>query len=78
MRPLNEVIQDIKKHWKKPYFGAVPYLEALSKCQKITDTYMFEDAASLVNYLLANMQTFRGEKAKELKNELKEMLKENA
>ena len=29
-RTLAAIARDIRTHWKKPYFGAVPYLEAMS------------------------------------------------
>lgn len=28
-RTLAAIARDIRTHWKKPYFGAVPYLEAM-------------------------------------------------
>lgn len=30
-RPIKEIASDILKDWKKPYFGAVPYIEAMMK-----------------------------------------------
>ena len=46
----------------------------------IDDNYMFDSAKSIVAYFLSNAGTWRGEKAKEIKKELKGMigLKEHA
>lgn len=76
-RTFAAVAREIKATWTKPYFGAVPYLEALEKCET-TDkdaTYICERVKDLVPYLLCNMTTFRGADARRLKAELKEMIK---
>jgi len=75
VRPLYEIARDIRRDWKKPYFGAVPYLDAMSSLESINDMYMFDSADSVVRYFLANAGTWRGEKAREIKKELKAMLK---
>lgn len=76
-RTFSAIAAEIKKLWPKPYFGAVPYIQALLKCDT-TDPkarYMFEDVETQVLYLLANMTTFRGPDARRIKAELKSMLK---
>lgn len=75
-RALCEIASEIKALWKKPYFGAVPYLQAMLKLNSVNDKYMFEDGRSIVQYFLANAATFRGEDAKRIKAELKQHLKE--
>ena len=74
MRPLYTIAADIRKTWPKVYFGAVPYLEAMGTLNGIDDTYMLDDARSIVRYFLANASTYRGETAKAIKAELKAML----
>ena len=76
-RTFSAIAAEIKKLWPKPYFGAVPYIMALLECDTVEpdDRYMFEDVRTQVNYLLANMQTFRGPDARRIKAELKSMLK---
>lgn len=76
-RTFADIAKEIKTIWRKPYFGAVPYLDALEKINSTEKDapYLFETAGDLVSYLLANMSTFRGEDAKRIKNELKEMIK---
>ena len=76
MRKLNEIAYDIKSNWKNVYFGAVPYLNALSKLENVSDTYGMDDAVSIINYFLANATYWRGEKAREIKKELNSMLEE--
>jgi len=73
-RQVNTIAFDIKKHWKKPYFGAIPYLEAMTHLHTVNDMYMYDDGKSIVRYFLANSSTFRGEEAKRLKLELKSLL----
>jgi hypothetical protein len=64
----------VKSDWKKPYFGAVPYIDALITCQSMDSVYGVETARDLVPYFLANANTWRGETAKAVKLELKSRL----
>jgi hypothetical protein len=75
MRMLNEIAKEIRADWKKPYFGAIPYLDAMNCIQKITDNFYEDSAESIVLYFLANASTWRGETAKRIKSELRQMLK---
>lgn len=73
-RPIYEVASEIRKLWAKPYFGAVPYLDAMGSLSDKYSKYMYDDAVSIVTYFLSNATTFRGEDAKRLKKELKEIV----
>lgn len=55
------------------YFGAVPYLEAMLRLldQDQTPMYGADTLDSVILYGLSNMAQFRGERAKELKAELR-------
>lgn len=75
VRPIFEIASEIRKDWKKPYFGAVPYLEAMGTITTINEDYYADSAKSVVLYFLANAQTWRGEVARRVKAELKEMAK---
>ena len=75
MRPLFEIAKEIQGDWKKPYFGAVPYLDAMSQLSSIDDKYILDSASSIVAYFLANAGTWRGDVARRVKKELNEMLK---
>jgi len=41
----------------------------------ITDNFYLDSADMIVRYFLSNASTWRGEKAREIKKELKEMIK---
>lgn len=73
-RTLAAIARDIRTHWKKPYFGAVPYLDAMLTLGGIGDKYGLDDARSIVRYFLANANTWRGEDARRIKAELKALM----
>jgi len=73
-RPLYEIANDIRKDWgTKMYFGAKPYVQAMGTLTTIDQNYGLDSAKSIVIYFLANAQTWRGEKAKAIKAELKKI-----
>lgn len=75
-RPLNVIAREIYKDWgSKVNFAAKPYLEAMSSLNSIDDMYMFDSARIIVLYFLSNARSWKGPKAKEIKKELKDMLK---
>lgn len=75
---IAEIAQVVRRDWKpKVYFGAVPYLDAMLSLEKITDTYGADSASEIVNYFLANANTWRGEVARAVKKELNHRVKEN-
>ncbi len=74
-RPIAWIAEDIRKAWPKPYFGAVPYLRAMLSLSDVKDDYGADSGRSIVLYFLANAKTFRGDDARRLKAELKDMLK---
>lgn len=73
VRPVYEIAKEIRKDWVKPYFGAVPYLQAMSSLTSISDNYGSDSGKSVVLYFLSNASTWRGETAKAIKAELKQM-----
>jgi len=74
-RPLYQIAADIRKHWPKPYFGAVPYIAAMRDLDKVSDMYISESASSIVIYFLSNASSWRGPEAKRIKAELNAMVK---
>jgi len=70
-RPIYEIAYEIKKDWEKPYFGAVPYLEAMLTLSVLDDNFYMDSGDIIIRYFLSNASTYRGEKAKALKAELK-------
>lgn len=73
-RPLHTIARDIQRDWVKPNFAAVPYLQAMRALESISDKYYYDSAESVVRYFLANAGQWRGDKAREIKAELKAML----
>ena len=70
-RPIYTIAREIVADWKKPYFGAVPYLAAMQSLDTIDDAYGYDDARTVILYFMANATTWRGAKAREIKAELK-------
>jgi len=76
MRTLNTIAQEISADWgDKISPHAAPYLEAMSDLQSVSDNFYADSGRSVVAYFLANAQTWRGEKAREIKKELNLMIK---
>lgn len=75
MRTLSAIASEIRKDWAKPYFGAVPYLQAMSTLDDINQPYGYDSGESIVRYFLSNATTWRGDTARRIKAELKGMLK---
>lgn len=71
VRPLYQIAGQIKRDWKPVWFGAVPYLEAMTAMDHITDNYGLDSGESVVQYFLGNAATWKGETAKRIKAELK-------
>ena len=74
-RSLSVIAYDIRRHWPKVYFGAVPYLDAMTRLDSITDKFGYDSAESIVLYFLSNATTWRGDDARRLKAELKNLLR---
>lgn len=75
VRALSTIAREIRSDWKKPYFGAVPYLSAMMCLNSVDDYYGLDDGKTIVLYFLSNASTWRGETAKRIKAELKAMTK---
>lgn len=74
-RPLYVIAREIRQDWKRPYFGAVPYIEALGSLNTIADRYGLDDAEGIVLRFLSNAGTWRGETARRVKAELKKLVR---
>lgn len=71
-RNLSQIAKDIRKDWKKVYFGAEPYLYAMESINSPEPDapYFLETAKDMVIYFLHNATTWRGETARTIKKEL--------
>lgn len=75
-KSLSELAGMIRKDWAgKVYFGAKPYLSAMSTLNSIDDEYGMDSGKSIVAYFLANATTWRGQVARDVKKELNRRLK---
>jgi hypothetical protein len=74
-RSISTIARDIRRDWSKPYFGAVPYLDAMQNLDTMQDRFYYDSAESVVRYFLSNASSWKGGKAREIKAELKAMLK---
>lgn len=75
MRNLADIAQEIKSDWGKVHFGAVPYLQAMLNMSTVYDKYGNDSAKEIVLYFLSNASTYRTPKAKQLKSELRELIR---
>jgi len=73
-RSLSTIAREIRRLWAKPYFGAIPYLNAMHSMHEVSDQYGYDDGRSIVNYFLSNAASWRGPDAKRIKAELKSLV----
>lgn len=82
-RPIHVLADLIRKSWPAPYFGAVPYLQAMSRLSDGSDRFGQEDGEEIVMRFLANASSYRGkpfgegperEDPFEIRNELKRII----
>jgi hypothetical protein len=74
-RTLSVIASEVKRDWQNVNFAAKPYLDAMSSLNSINDSYGWDSAKSIVLYFLSNASSWKGEKAKAIKAELKAMCK---
>jgi len=74
-RPVYKIANEILNDWKAPYFGARPYLAAMLTINNELENYGQDTAKSIILYFLSNASAYRGDKAKQLKAELKNLIK---
>jgi hypothetical protein len=75
MRKINEIATEIKKDWTNVNYAAKPYLQAMLGLENKEDKYFLDTGKSIVLYFLSNASGYRGPKAKELKKELRYLIK---
>ena len=74
MRSIAAIAYEIKKDWSNVNYAAKPYLDAMTALNAIDDDYYYDSGKSVVRYFLSNASSWRGDKAKAIKAELKAML----
>lgn len=73
-RKVSEIAAEILRTWTKPYFGAVPYIEAMRHLDTPQDNYGHDSGEGIVLRFLDNAKTWRGDDARRIKAELRTML----
>ena len=73
-RSVRAIARDIVAHWPKPYFGAVPYIRAMSALERPEDAYGFDSGREIIGRFLCNASAWRGPAARYIKAELKAMI----
>lgn len=73
-RPIRTIALEIERDWKNVNYAARPYLDAMQCLLGVNDTYYMDDARGIIRYFLSNATSWRGEKAREIKAELKGMI----
>jgi len=74
-RPIYEIAREVRKDWKNVNYAAKPYLDAMSDLTSINDAYYHDSGYSIVAYFLGNASSWRGDNARRIKAELKDILK---
>lgn len=73
MRSIYLIANEIVSDWNNISPYASPYLDAMKQIDSIDENYYADSAKSVVLYFLSNANGWRGEKAREIKKELKLM-----
>lgn len=74
-RKISAIAMDIFNNWQKVNFAALPYLKAMLSINYVSDSYGYDNGKTIVLYFLSNASTYKGETAKRLKLELKNIIK---
>ena len=72
-RSLREIAAEIDQDWKGTRWHAAPYLNAMSQLDSVNEKFFAESAQDIVLRFLVNASTWRGETARRIKKELKQM-----
>ncbi len=74
-RPIYQIAREIRQDWPPVNYAARPYLDAMRDLNEVTDMYDHDSAKSVIRYFLSNATMWRGDVARRVKAELKEMVK---
>ena len=76
MRSIAVISAEIRSDWKDVTPEAKPYLEAMACIDRLTDIYGFGSGRMIVTYFLSHARKWKSDRAKRIKTELRDMLKE--
>lgn len=66
-----EIAETVQRDWKNLSPYAAPYVSAMHEMETIDENYYCDSGKSIILYFLSNAQSWRGETAKAIKQELK-------
>lgn len=72
---ISDIARLIRIYWENIYFGAKPYIQAMNCLETVDDNYGMDSGRTIINYALANMQSFSGPVARLVKAELRRRIK---
>lgn len=75
-RPIYRICYEIKREWPNMSPYAKPYFDAMHSLTSIKENYYADTGVSVVLYFLANASSWKGEAARRIKAELKQIIKE--
>lgn len=75
-RSIHAIAREVEQDWTVVNYAAKPYLDAMHSLRSISDNYYQDTGYSVVSYFLANATQWKGEVARRIKAELKEILKQ--
>jgi len=75
VRSLSDIALSIRKDWKPINFAAKPYLDAMASLDDIDQNYGMDSRTSIVLYFLCNATSWHGPIARQIKKELRNMIK---
>lgn len=74
-RSIAKIAEEITMDWHPVNYAAAPYLRAMHWLTTADDNYGCDSGRSVIAYFLANAGTWRGEVARRVKKELKDLLR---
>lgn len=76
MRSIAAISAEIRSDWKDVTPEAKPYLEAMACIDRLTDRFELDTGRTIVAQFLINARRWKGDRAKRIKTELRDMLKD--
>lgn len=73
-RSLRVIAEEIRASWENVSPHAEPYLEAMGELDDVDDYFFYDDGKGIVLRFLGNATTWRGEHARRIKAELKQLV----
>ena len=75
IRAVSEIAGDIRRNWRPVHPWAEPYVQAMFEMMTVDSHYGLDSGRDVILRFLSNARTWKGPKAREIKAELKAMLK---